>query len=420
MSAPTSLEVIGTIVFALAVLHTFSVKQFQILAGRFPEGSVGENFFHLLGEIEIVFGLWAGLLVVLAACLTGFEEAVLHIEGLDFTEPAFVFVILTVAATRPVMDLATSLVGFLARLLPLPRALSFYLVALVAGPLLGSLITEPAAMTVTALLLRRIFFERDLSDRFKYVTLAVLFVNVSVGGVLTHFAAPPVLMVASAWKWTTPFVFAQFGWNAILVVLTNAALAGLLLRKELHFAVAKPKPGRAPFWLTAAHLGFLALIVLTSHHVTFFVGCFLFFLGVVTVTREYQDELQLKEGLLVGFFLAGLVVLGVYQSWWLGPLIPRFQPLGLFSGAALLTALLDNAALTYLAAQVPSLGEAARYAVVAGAVAGGGLTVIANAPNPAGFSILSPTFGKNGVSPFTLLLYATPPTLVAALYLWLL
>ncbi|MGA0845837.1 MAG: putative Na+/H+ antiporter, partial [Luteolibacter sp.] len=72
----------------------------------------------------------------------------------------------------------------------------------------------------------------------------------------------------------------------------------------------------------------------------------------------------------------------------------------------------DNAAITYLASQVEGIAPSAKYAVVAGAVTGGGLTVIANAPNPAGQSILS-RFFRDGISPLGLLLAALPPTLIA-------
>ena len=52
--------------------------------------------------------------------------------------------------------------------------------------------------------------------------------------------------------------------------------------------------------------------------------------------------------------------------------------------------------------------------LVAGSVTGGGLTVIANAPNPAGFSILKGCFSDGSISPLRLLGAASIPTLVAA------
>ncbi len=174
---------------------------FQRLALKFPEGSVQENLFHLLGEVEIVFGLWAGFLVAGIALLASGQEAIQYVEGSNFTEPIFVFAIMSVAATRPVLDFANALIGRIARVVPLPGEGAFYCAALVTGPLLGSFITEPAAMTVTALILRDRFFSGPMSARFRYATLGILFVNVSIGGVLTPFAAPPVLMVAGTWNW---------------------------------------------------------------------------------------------------------------------------------------------------------------------------------------------------------------------------
>ena len=52
---------------------------------------------------------------------------------------------------------------------------------------------------------------------------------------------------------------------------------------------------------------------------------------------------------------------------------------------------------------------------MAGAVTGGGLTIIANAPNPAGAAILKGQFADETIHPLGLLAAALPPTLVAAL-----
>jgi len=417
----SSLEIIATVLFGLAILHTFATKRFQHMASKYPEGSIGENLFHLLGEIEVVFGIWAGLLVAAIAFLQDGKSAVHYVESLNFTEPAFVFVIMTVAATRPLIRFAEGTVTLLAKLIPLKGAMPTYLVALSAGPLLGSFITEPAAMTVIALLLKDQFFDRQVSDRFKYLTLAVLFVNISIGGVLTNFAAPPVLMVASKWNWSTPFMLEHFGWKAALAVIFNVTLAALILRRELNALPrqsARQEGRKVPAWLTVVHLLFLGTVVLTSHHPIFFLGVFLFFQGFTQITQEYQDELKLKEALLVGFFLGGLVVLGSLQSWWLQPLLTSFPPFPLFLGATGLTAVMDNAALTFLGSQVPDISDALKYALVAGAVAGGGLTVIANAPNPAGFAILRSSFGNGGISPLLLAGYALGPTVIAMAALW--
>lgn len=418
---PTGAEIVASALFALAILHTFSANRFQHRAQRYAPGSIGENFFHLLGEVEIAFGLWATVFVAYLAVAVDWSAPITYLEERNFTEPAFVFVIMAMAATRPVIHIAAAAIGAVGRALPLPGPLGFYVAALSVGPLLGSFITEPAAMTVTALLLKERFFDTALSRRAKYITLGVLFVNVSIGGVLTHFAAPPVLMVAATWQWDSPFMFVTFGWKATLAVAANTAIAGALVYKELRVAAEPKKDVSAvvpPRWLVAIHLVFLALVVLSAHHTVVFVGLFLLFLGLTVVTQEYQQPLQLRESLMVGFFLAGLVVLGGMQAWWLGPLIDSLDALPLFLGATTLTAVTDNAALTYLGAQIPDIAEELKYALVAGAVAGGGLTVIANAPNPAGYAILRESFGDEGVSPLKLFAAAALPTGVAMACFW--
>ena len=101
----------------------------------------------------------------------------------------------------------------------------------------------------------------------------------------------------------------------------------------------------------------------------------------------------MKAPLLVGFFLGGLVIHGGLQGWWIAPVLASLTEVPLFLGAAGLTALNDNALITYLATLVPDLSDPLKIAVVAGAVTGGGLTVIANAPNPAGQALLNRFFG---------------------------
>lgn len=413
---------VATALFALALLHTFCVAFFARYARRFPAGSWRENLFHLLGEVEVVFGLWAAVFVAYFALTTDAAAAFAFVDGLDYREPLFVFAILCVAATKPILDLAERVMLLIARALPLPRAVALYATLLIAGPLLGSLITEPAAMTLTALLLKERFYDGSASDRFRHVTLAVLFVNISIGGVLTSFAAPPVLMVAGTWGWDTPFMLRHFGWEATVALFLNAAGAAWILRRDLAAARAEPPRRRAPapFAMSLIHVALLAAIVATAHHPAVFLGLFMLFLGVATVTREYQSPLRVREGLLVAFFLAGLVVLGNPQAWWLAPLLQRLDDAWLFLGATGLTAVTDNAALTYLGSRVPGLSEASRHALVAGAVAGGGLTVIANAPNPAGYAILLPAFGARGISPLKLFTYALAPTLVAMGCFWFL
>ena len=411
---PTTLQSTAAALFLISLLHTFSTPLFHHLAQRHPAHA---GAFHLLGEVEAVFGFWAMVLIVCMFALSGRTAALDYLDTREFTEPMFVFAVMVIAASRPIVEVAAALVRGVARLLPLPQALSLFLCLLGLVPLLGSLITEPAAMTLAAMLLRDRFFAAGLSTRLKYAIVGVLFVNVSIGGTLTPFAAPPVLMVAAKWGWDTTFMLSMFGWKAALAVAVNAVALTTVFRREL-LAIAAPEPvaeaGVAtPRLVTLVSLQFLAGVVVFAHHAEMYLGLFIFFLGFAHAYPQFQERLILREAFLVAFFLAGLVVLGGQQQWWLKPLLLSMSETQVFFGAVALTAVTDNAALTYLGSLVDGLSASFKYALVAGAVAGGGLTIIANAPNPAGFSILKQFFAGESIAPQGLLLAALPPTLVA-------
>jgi len=413
-------ELVAAIVFALAILHTFSTTLFARLAHLQPQHS---GLWHLLAEVEVVFGFWAFVLVAGLVLMTGTTDAVDYMESRNFTEPMFVFVIMVIAASRPVLEICGTAVRTLATLLPFSKEMAVFFLCLSLIPLLGSFITEPAAMTLAALMLRDRYFASGLSSRFKYATLGVLFVNVSVGGTLTSFGAPPVLMVAATWQWDSAFMLSTFGWKAALAVVFNAMAITLLFRKALSgLPPDQVSAGRegVPFSVALIHLAFLVGVVLFAHHPAVFMGLFLFFLGYAEAYERHQDRLILREGLLVAFFLAGLVVLGGLQQWWLQKTLLGVEPTVLFFLATGLTAITDNAALTYLASLVQGVSPAFQYAILAGAVTGGGLTIIANAPNPAGVAILKSSFPEESVSPLQLLLAALPPTIVAGLAFMLL
>ena len=418
--APTTLELVATGCFILAVLHTFAATRFAKLAHRYPSGSVGENFFHFLSEVEVVFGFWAFVFIVILSNLESATDAVHYLEGVQFTEAAFVFAIMAMASTKPVMETAGLFMAMIARLAPPSfRTVAWYAVCLSVGPLLGSIITEPAAMTVSVLLLSDLVFRAPASDRLRYATLAVLFVNVSIGGTLTHFAAPPVVMVAEAWGWDISHMFTFFGWKAAIAVVANTVLACAWNYRELRSKnFALPSTRSTPLWVTVIQFLFLAFVVRFHWSMAFVLPLFLLFVGWHEVTGEYQEPLKLREALLVGFFLGGLVTLGKMQSWWISPLVTSLSPGALFVGATGLTAFTDNAALTYLGTLVPDLADSAKYALVAGAVAGGGLTVIANAPNPIGLGLVKKSFEDGSVSAGKLLAHAAIPTMLACLALW--
>ncbi len=531
-------NLVGTLIFLLAVIHTFLCSKFTALAHRLErqhelrreKGEVARTsvshrarLMHFLGEVEVVFGMWAVLLLFTIVLFFNWPTGVDYVtHEVNFTEAIFVFVIMTLASTRPILKLAEATMQRIAGLLG-GSLKAWWISILTLGPLLGSFITEPAAMTISALLLSRRFYALEPTSRLKYATLGMLFVNISVGGTLTHFAAPPVLMVAEPWGWDTGFMLSHFGWKAVLgILISNALFLAVfwneLSRLEEPFAIrslreeiltkyfsreemeseldvvadetgeleelngrirglmekyaervegqlkerylehlsgtdidvelaksafaeqiadvklfrlqrevpkALPKEQRAAFidpnwdqreddvprWVMMVHVLFMGWTIINAHHPALFVPGLLFFLGFAVVTADYQNTINLQRPLLVAFFLGGLVTLGGVQGWWIEPVLGSLGELSLISASTLLTAFNDNAAITYLATLIPGFTAELKYAVVAGAVAGGGLTVIANAPNPAGQSILKDHF-ENGVSPLGLLKGALVPTLI--------
>jgi hypothetical protein len=445
----------ASIIFTLAIAHTFvavpitkkahkiqhdhdvRVRRQNAASGQAVKAgdlvSFKATMVHFLGEVEAIFGIWV---VVLLAAMAGFYNVATvqsYVSSVNFTEPLFVVVIMALASTRPVLRFAESCLRFFARFgRETPAA--WWLALLIVAPLLGSFITEPGAMTIAAMLLAKKFYKLKPSPRFAYATLGLLFVNISVGGVLTNFAAPPVLMVAGADKWnlTSTEMLLHFGDKALVAIVISSLLYFLLFRKELAAMSARVPDHDAdgkgdlqdelrpiPLFVTLTHLGFMAWTVVFSHNPPLFVGGFLFFLAFQQATAHHQSEVQLRGPILVGFFLAGLVVHGSLQGWWLGPIISSLTEWPLFIGATVLTSFNDNAAITFLASQVEGLGPHLKYAVLAGAVTGGGLTVIANAPNPAGQALLSRFFGE-GVSSLKLFLGGLLPTLIVACCMMLL
>jgi hypothetical protein len=448
----TPFNLVASLIFLFAIIHTFMAGSFQKLAHKYEhkhkeavrarkengehngsereETSFAATVYHFLGEVEAIFGIWCVPLVVSILFFYGWGSATHYIDSVvNYTEPMFVVIIMAISSTRPVLKISENVLGYLAGFGGRSPKAWWYSILIVA-PLLGSFITEPAAMTIAALLLAKTIYTLEPSTKFKYGTLGLLFVNISVGGTLTHFAAPPVLMVAGKWDWGIAFMFTNFGWKAFCGIMVATLAYGFFLRGE--FASLKEKADERekelkgakeepiPFWITGVVLAFMGWTVFNLHNPPLFIAGFLFFLAFVQATATHQDDVKIKGPLLVGFFLAGLVTHGPLQQWWIAPVLSQLGELSLFTGATILTAFNDNAAITFLASQVPAFDPSAgasavvkQYAVVAGAVTGGGLTVIANAPNPAGQSLLSRYF-TNGVSPAKLLLGALFPTLIMA------
>ena len=436
---------IATAIFLLAVVHTFVAARFigashrlqrrldaeAEAAGRPPVPSVAAGLMHFLGEVEVVFGLWGIPLVLAIVLLRGWTTAAHYVnDTVNYTEALFVVVIMALASTRPIVELAESAVRLMAGIGGGSPA-AWWITILTIGPLLGSLITEPGAMTISAILLARQFYDLRPKPALKYATLGLLFVNVSVGGTLTHFAAPPVLMVARPWGWDTLFMLDHFGWRAAAAIAASTLIYYGLFRGEFRVLASRPAvpdplppppdaasrfPGTLPipWWVTSTYVLFIVWTVVNVHYPALFMAGFLFFLGFDRATSAYSMLTDFKTPLLVGFFLAGLVIHGGLQAWWIGPVLSRLSETPMFLGATFLTAFNDNALITYLATLVPNLTEGLKHAVVEGAVTGGGLTVIANAPNPAGQALLG-RFFDDAVHPLYLFAGAALPTIVAAL-----
>jgi hypothetical protein len=535
-------NLIATLIFFCAIIHTFLTSKFLAIAHKWEhaheenkkQGLAGKHSVHhgaelfdFLGEVEAVFGIWAIALAGAIFLFYDWKTVVNYISyRVNFTEALFVVVIMTLASTRPILKLSEQIMWKIANLLG-GTLTAWWFTILTVGPLLGSLITEPAAMTISALMLANKLYDFQPSEKFKYATIGLLFVNISVGGTLTHFAAPPVLMVAGPWNWGIGHMIANFGWKALLGIVISNGIYFFIFQKELaglqeKFALRKLKddiqkkylssreleaefdkietavdeelgftmtfdkqvremthqiknrlakrlkdrhlssivkegvdqnlvkeafdqrfeklklremrkslPGLlpeherpvfrdpqwdnrddpVPAWVVLVHVFFMVWTIINAHHPELFIPGLLFFLGFAQVTSPFQNRIDLKPALLVGFFLGGLVIHGGVQGWWIAPVLGNLTEIPLMLVATILTAFNDNAAITFLSTLVPGFTDSLKYAVVAGAVAGGGLTVIANAPNPAGQSILKRYF-ENGVSPVGLLKAAIVPTVV--------
>ncbi len=356
-AAAEPFNLVATLIFLLAIVHTFLAPCFMKIAHRWrdehdavirqrrgvsqmksqndviQEVSLKAEVMHFFGEVEAIFGIWVVPLLLAITFYHGWPAAEHYVShGVDFTEPMFVVVVMTIAATRPVLRFAEWFMSLVA-VLGGRKPAAWWFSILTIGPILGSFITEPAAMTICALLLARQFYDLKPSRKFCYATLGLLFVNVSVGGTLTHFAAPPVLMVAARWSWDTPFMFTHFGWKAVVGIFVANAIYFAAFRREFERVALsasrisdlsekwsdRTDPVPAP--VTIVHLFFLAWTVFNAHTPSLFIGGFLFFLAFTTATEHHQNPLSLKPALLVGFFLAGLVIHGGLQGWWIGPVL---------------------------------------------------------------------------------------------------
>lgn len=428
-----------SLLFLLAICHTFMAGKFARLARQKSENLTPEtrpskrfaiHMLHYLGEVEAIFGLWIIPLAVVISLRYGWSTFAHYVSTISYSEPLFVIVIMAMASTRPILQLAEKVLGAVASLGNHSLS-SWWLSILLVAPLLGSFITEPAAITIAALLLAKKFYTYQPSRKLAYATLGLLFVNISVGGTMTHFAAPPILIIARTWNWNILFMLEHFAWKSISGIAFAVLLHWVIFRSEFRRldqkAGAELRPAidpsaAIPSWVVCSQILLMAWTVFNLHSPAVFLFTFLFFLAFLQATKAYQSTLQLTGPLLVGFFLAGLITHGQLQQWWIEPVLGSLSQATLFLGSLILSTFNDNASVTYLSSLVPEFlsNQALQYAVVAGAVSGGGLTLIANAPNPAGQSILSKFFGPDGIHPFWLFVGAFLPTVILASCLFIL
>lgn len=425
-------NVFATAVFFLSIIHAFFYAEFLYLSNRIKIDKehasnfreVAIRFLRFLSEVEIVFAIWLIPLFAGYVYYYGWENFTNFLHEMAyqderFAEPVFVLVIMSISATRPIVDFSSNSIAHLAKLGGYSVA-AWWACILFVGSLLGSFITEPAAITICSVLLAKHFFSYKPSKSFKYATLGLLLVAISIGGTLTPFAAPPVLMVKKPWDWNFTFMLTHFAWKSALIIAASILLYGTIFRNEFKRMQAlrdaeghSNEEEKSPNWLVACHLCFLLGSILLMHYTVLVVFLFFMFLALMKITLPFQNRFSVEGPLLVCIFLASLVIHGTFQAWWIAPTLGSLGDTSIFLGSIVLTSFNDNAAITYLATLAPSFSDSAKYMIVAGAVTGGGLTLIANAPNLAGASIIKKFF-NDAISPLLLFFGALVPTLIAA------
>jgi hypothetical protein len=418
------LNLLSTCLFVCAIIHTFFARIIRNYAKQkeAENGNVKTFYTELIyffGEIEIVFGLWAIPLVAIITFLYSWENAVEYLNSLDYREVLIMAVIIILTSSYPLISLIERGLRYIVNLAGGSPA-AWWFVLLTLGPLLGSFITEPGAMTVTALLLAKQIYPLKITPRLAYGTIGLLLTNISVGGLLTTFAAPPILVVSHAWHWDTFFMLKTFAWKSILGIGLATLLYFFYFRQELLQLKYGPNTIKAeetdfnepvPFWVSVVTLLFLIAILANLHEPVILIGIFMIYLGFHQATAMHQAPIQMRSPLLIGFFFAGLIIHSSLQEWWIGPLLKYVSPDPLMFLAFAISPLNDNAVIAYLATFIPNLNDASKYAIIAGSLAAGGMTFLANAPNLIGQEILDSYFPK-GIAVKGLFLAALPAALI--------
>lgn len=455
---------ISLIFFIIALIHTFLAP----LLLRFKLFKKG--VLHYLTEVEFVFPFWAMLFCLSLLYKYSYNFTADYLKEISFIEPIFVWVMLLICSCKPLLEgvkfITQMLAEFLNRKLNLlnfkkinlksenpeiPKtshfnAIYFFLI-LCFVPLLGSIITEVAAMTLAAMMLKPYF--KQMGQKFAYLAITTLCLNISIAGAITTFAAPPVLMVANKWGWDLAFMLENFAWRAFLAVPINAGLLLYFFRKRIaeidltHLraaAIANSTSmnskninlqatnsnnvpvlyfspiqafNRKMFFLYAL---FLVATIILQHSLLGLAIVFALFLSSHAFFKIYHQQLLLKEASLVALFLSGLMVLGKAQAWWVQAFLAGLSPHEIFATGFGLSIVMDNAAITYLASLLPNLSTEVQYKIVAAALTAGGLSILANAPNLLALGLLKKYFKGQKISHLNWFIYAIPSTLVAVFF----
>src|ERR1700744_1979315 len=291
------LNLVATAIFFGAIVHTFLAGWFLKIAHNYQQSYDAIEYlleakdgppdfgkrhdkllfraqlFYFMGEVEAVFGIWLIPLFVAITAFHGWSTMVNYVGNVNVSDAIFVVVIMAMASSLPIIGFTETVIAKVSAIGNGTPA-SWWLAILTLGPLLGSLITGPAAMTICALLLRHRFYNLKPSERLKYATLGLLFVNISVGGVLTQFVSPPVVIVASTWHWDLAYMLTHFGWKAVIgIILSNLLYLTLFRREFARLATNIPdeeqdQEGRRPIpWrITGIHILFLCWTVANAHY----------------------------------------------------------------------------------------------------------------------------------------------------------
>ncbi len=410
------INIVSLVVLILAIFTTFFYGYFVTMSNRYK---IHSRFFHLISEVEVIFFIWAIFLVVTLCFLQGKDLTFEYINDLKFIEPIFMFCIMIISSSNPITEFFNKLVVVFSRLMPINLASALLFTTLCVIPLIGSIITEPAAITLAALFLKRYFFY-SISHKLRYAILAVLLVNISVGGTLTNFSSPPVLMIANVWNWDFKFMLVNFSYKAILTTMVNSLIVIVVFRKQLsviNINLDKLSSDKIiPKFIMALNLLFIFLLVVFAHDLVIFLSVFVIFLGLHYCYPQYSSNLLIKPSLSVACFLCALIVIGGKQAWWLKSLISYVSDDASFFVALALSSFMDNAAITYLASTLKNISSVFKYNVVAGAVSAGGLTVIANAPNLIAINMLQNFFYNQRISHWKLFIFSLVPTAIAILF----